>query len=111
MSSKRAGKRASDPIHPGEILGDELAFIGMKASALAEKIGVPKNRLYQIIRGMRSITADTAIRLGVFFKQTPDFWLGLQNAYELDIARKKLGSSIKIKPYEMVHAATFSDAR
>ncbi|MFQ5544296.1 MAG: HigA family addiction module antitoxin, partial [Nitrospiria bacterium] len=84
-----------DPIHPGEILADELEFIGITAASLAEKVGVPKNRMYQIINGDRSLTADTALRLGQFFGTTPDFWLNLQKSYELDIVRRKTGDSIK----------------
>lgn len=90
-----------DPIHPGEILADELAFIGITAANLAEKIEVPKNRMYQIINGERSITADTALRLGQFFGTTPDFWLNLQKSYELEVARRKSGDRIKdIAPYQ-----------
>lgn len=65
-------KKFGDPIHPGEILADELESIGMNASELAEKLSVPKHRMYHILRGERSITADTAIRLGVFFGTTPE---------------------------------------
>jgi len=90
----------NDPIHPGAILKDELAYIGITAATLAEKIGVPKNRMYQIIKGLRNVTADTAIRLAMFFSQTPDFWMNLQKSYELDVAKKKMGNSIKIMPYQ-----------
>ena len=94
-------KKWNAPIHPGEILADELEFIDMTAAMLAQKIGVPKNRMYQIIKEERGITADTAIRLGVFFGQTPDFWLNLQKSYELDVAHQRLDSSIKkIVPYQ-----------
>jgi addiction module HigA family antidote len=88
------------PVHPGEVLAEELDFIGMTASALAEKIGVPKNRLYQIIRGERNVTADTALRLGVFFGTGPRLWLNLQKTYELDMAGKEIKASLKkIVPY------------
>lgn len=90
-----------DPIHPGEILADELEYIGMTVAALAERIGVPEDRIYRIINEESSITADIAIRLGIFFQQTPDFWLNLQNSYELDIARQRIGDSVKnIIPYQ-----------
>ncbi len=90
-----------DPIHPGKILADELTFIGITAASLAEKIEVPKNRMYQIINGERSITAVTALRLGQFFGTTPDFWLNLQKSYELEVARRKSGDRIKdIVPYQ-----------
>jgi len=89
-----------DPIHPGEILVDELEFIGMTASGLAEKIDVPKNRMYQIINRQRSITADTALRLAQFFGTSPDFWMNLQKTYELDIQERKVGEQLKkIVPY------------
>ena len=89
-----------DPIHPGEILADELEEIGLNASQLAQKIGVPENRIYQIVRGQRNITADTALRLGKFFNTGPELWLNLQKAYELDVARQKIGESLDtIVPY------------
>lgn len=89
-----------DPIHPGEILADELAEIGMTALELGKRLGVPNNRLYQIINGKRDITADTALRLGQFFGTGPDLWLNLQKSYELDVARQKIGDSLKrIKRY------------
>ena len=90
-----------DPIHPGEILADELEYIGVTADALAERIGVPKNRIYLIINEESGITADIAIRLGIFFQQTPDFWLNLQKSYELDVARQRIGDKVKnIIPYQ-----------
>ncbi|MEI7669116.1 MAG: HigA family addiction module antitoxin [Pseudomonadota bacterium] len=93
-------KKWNDPIHPGEILKEELEYIGITAALLAEKIDVPKNRIYQIIKGLRNVTADTAIRLGMFFSQTPDFWMNLQKSYELDVAKEKIGNSMKIIPYQ-----------
>ncbi len=95
-----------EPIHPGEILADELEFIAITAASLAEKVDVPKNRIYQIVNGERSITADTALRLGRFFGTTADFWLNLQKSYELDLVRRKTGDRIKnIIPYqELVQA-------
>jgi len=90
-----------DPIHPGEILADELEFIGMNPSELADKIGVPKNRLYQIVSGKRGVTADTALRLGKFFGTGPKIWLNLQNSYELDILSRKVDDSLQeIIPYQ-----------
>ena len=89
------------PIHPGEILADELEEIGINAVELSERIGVPNNRIYQILNGKRDITADTALRLGHFFGTGPDFWMNLQKAYELDAAREKIGDSLKgIIPFE-----------
>jgi addiction module HigA family antidote len=90
-----------EPIHPGEILAEELAEIGMKPLELAERIGVPNNRIYQILEGKRSITADTALRLGKLFNVSAEFWLNLQKAYELDLARQQVGKRLEaIKPYQ-----------
>lgn len=83
------------PVHPGEILADELAEIGMTALELGKRLGVPNNRLYQIINGKRDITADTALRLGQFFGTGPELWMNLQKAYELDVARQKIGGKLK----------------
>ena len=90
-----------DPIHPGEILADELEEIGMNALQLSKRIGVPNNRIYQIINGKRDITADTAIRLATFFGSAPEFWLNLQKSYELDVVRKEKGDITKnIAPFK-----------
>ena len=89
------------PIHPGEILGEELAEIGMNALELAKRIEVPNNRIYQILEGKRSITADTALRLAAFFNVSAEFWLNLQKAYELDLARRAIGDRLKtIRPLQ-----------
>jgi addiction module HigA family antidote len=90
-----------NPIHPGEILADELENIAMKPVELAARLGVPDNRIYQILHGHRSITADTALRLGKFFNTGPEFWLNLQQAYELDIARLEISGNLdNIVPYQ-----------
>jgi addiction module HigA family antidote len=89
---------ARTPIHPGEILNDELAELGLSAKRLAEVIEVPPNRLYQILAGKRSMTADTALRLGQYFAMSADFWMNLQTAYELDLARQHLGKAIQRIP-------------
>jgi len=75
------------PIHPGEVLADELDEIGMSGAQLARRLNVPVNRIYQILQGKRSVTADTALRLGRFFGTGPDIWLALQKDYELDVAQ------------------------
>ena len=77
----------SEPIHPGEILKDEMAILEMSASALAHAIHVTANRISQILSGKRNISADTALRLGKLFSTGPQFWLNLQMAYELDVAK------------------------
>jgi addiction module HigA family antidote len=89
---------ARTPIHPGEILGDELEETGLTAKKLADVIEVPPNRLYQLLAGKRSITADTALRLGQYFGMSADFWMNLQTAYELDLARQQSGKAIHRLP-------------
>lgn len=87
------------PIHPGIILGDEIEGMNITAAKLAEAIGVPANRLYQIIAGKRDITADTSLRLGKYFGMSDQFWLNLQKIYDLDCARLEIGPALKsIKP-------------
>ncbi len=85
---------ARTPIHPGGILGEELEEIGLSARSLADALEVPPNRLYQILAGKRNVTADTALRLSRYFGMSADFWMNLQTAYELDLARLQLGKSI-----------------
>ena len=63
------------PVHPGEILGEELQELGMSANALAEALAVPTNRITEIIKGRRGVTADTALRLSRYFGTTPQLWL------------------------------------
>lgn len=85
---------ARTPIHPGEILADELEETGLSAKRLADVLEVPPNRLYQLLAGKRNVTADTALRLGQYFGMSPDFWMNLQSAYELDLARQEHGKEI-----------------
>ena len=89
---------ARTPIHPGEILSDELEEIGLSAKRLADVIEVPPNRLYQILAGKRNLTADTALRLSQYFGMSADFWMNPQSAYELDLARQQLGKTIQRIP-------------
>jgi antitoxin HigA-1 len=89
---------ARTPIHPGEILGDELEEIGLTAKRLADIIEAPPNRLYQLLAGKRNVTADTALRLGRYFGMSADFWMNLQSAYELDLARQQAGKAIQRIP-------------
>jgi antitoxin HigA-1 len=86
---------AREPIHPGEILADELNEIGISAAELARQINVPANRISQIISGKRSITADTALRLGRWFGTGPNLWLNLQQSYDLDVAKLELGKDLE----------------
>jgi addiction module HigA family antidote len=86
------------PIHPGEILEGELSELGMTSAELARIIEVPAHRITQIINGKRSISADTALRLGQYFGMSPEFWLNLQKIYELDLARQETGDEINLIP-------------
>jgi len=85
--------------HPGEMLSEEfLKPLGVSATQLAQAIGVPQNRITDIIRGRRGITADTAIRLGMHFKTRPEVWLNMQAAYDLSVANAETDySSIKVR--------------
>lgn len=84
--------------HPGQILAQYLADLGMTASDLARDIDVPVNRVTAIINGQRGVTADTALRLGHWFGVDPEDWLGLQLEYELALARHEAGARIKKLP-------------
>ena len=85
----------STPIHPGEILGDELKVIGLSVKKLADAIEVPPTLLYQLLGGKRNVTPDTARRLGQYFGMSAGFWMNLQSAYELDLARAQVGEALK----------------
>ncbi len=78
------------PVHPGEILSEEfLKPMGLSANALAKRIGVPGNRISMIVAGKRGVSGDTALRLAAAFGTTPEFWMNLQKAWELDVARRE----------------------
>ena len=85
-------------IHPGEHLAEELRELGMSAAELARKLDVPTNRITGILNGQRAVTGDTALRLAHFFGTSPEFWLNLQSLYELRIAQRKAGRSIRALP-------------
>jgi antitoxin HigA-1 len=89
---------ARPAIHPGEILAEELAEIGVTATELARQLRVPANRITQILNGNRAITGDTALRLGHWFGTSAQFWLNLQGAYDIRVAEKTSGAEIKRLP-------------
>ena len=93
-------KNSMRPVHPGEILREELDELGMSAKAIARELGVPQNRISDILRGRRGITADTALRLARYLNTTPQVWLNLQKAYELRVAELESGKEIakQVKP-------------
>ena len=85
-------------IHPGEHLAEELKELNMSAAELARRLDVPTNRVTAILNGQRSITGDTALRLAHFFGTSAEFWLNLQSLYEIRLAWKKAGKSIRALP-------------
>ena len=87
--------RRLDPVHPGEILLKEfMKPMRLSQNRLARDLGVPPRRINEIVLGKRRITADTALRLGKYFKMSPEFWLGLQMDYELDVESDRLGDRL-----------------
>lgn len=88
------------PIHPGEILREELEEMGLSARALALALKVPANRITAILNRRRGITASTALRLARFFGTSPEFWLNLQAAHDLKLAAKTIGTRVlsEVKP-------------
>jgi len=86
------------PIHPGEHLAEELRGLGITAAELSRQIDVPVNRITGIIHGQRGITADTALRLGHWFGTSPQFWMNLQQLYELRLAENEVGAEIAALP-------------
>src|SRR5437773_10161030 len=89
---------AATEIHPGEHLAEELKELRMSAAELARRLDVPTNRITGILNGQRAITGDTALRLAHFFRTSPEFWLNLQSLYELRVAQRKIGKSIRSLP-------------
>ena len=97
-------KNSMRPVHPGEILRDELEELGLSANAMAHALDVPANRISAILKGQRGVTADTALRLSRFFGTTPQVWLNLQKTYELRVAENASGEQIarSVKPWDAV---------
>jgi addiction module HigA family antidote len=86
------------PPHPGETLKEDyLVPLDMSVNALAKALGIGAARLNEIVRGERGVTADTALRLARYFNTSPEFWLNLQNLYDLRLAQQKAGSRIERK--------------
>ena len=93
------------PIHPGEVLADELDELELSARAFARELHVPTNRITTILKGKRSITADTALRLAKFFGTTAEFWLTLQMTYDLKMTEKTNGKKISQEVHSYNEAA------
>ena len=95
------------PVHPGEVLAEDfMKPLGLTQYRVAKDIGVPALRISQIMRGQRSVTADTALRLARYFGTSPDVWLRLQAAYDLEVAQRRTGKRIEreVKVHEHVAA-------
>jgi addiction module HigA family antidote len=89
-------KRPTDPVHPGEILlEDFMKPAGISINGLAVQLRVPVTRISTIVNETRSITADTAMRLGRYFSTTPEFWMNLQSRYDLDVASDSVRKEIE----------------
>lgn len=86
------------PIHPGEILKEDLSDIGVSPAELARDLRVPANRITRIINGQQSITADTALRLSHWFGTSAQYWLNLQRNYELAVAEAEIGATVRKLP-------------
>ena len=95
------------PVHPGEILAEEMEELGLSANALAGALGVPTNRITAVLKGQRGVTADTALRLSRYFGTTPQLWLNLQKTFELRVAELESGADIadRVQPRETVLGA------
>ena len=87
-------KNGMRPVHPGEVLRDELDELGLSANALSKALGVPVNRVTMILNGQRGVSADTALRLARYFGTTPQLWMNLQNTWELRQAELEAGHEI-----------------
>jgi len=99
-------KRSFPPIHPGKILVTEfLEPMGITQYRLAKDIGVTARRINEIVHGRRSITADTALRLGRFFGMEAQFWLNLQTHYDMEVAREALADRLDTEVHPFSHAA------
>ena len=89
-------KKVMEPVHPGEVLLKEfLQPMGLSQYRLSKGLSVPPRRINEIVHGKRAITADTALRLARFFGTTDRFWLNLQTAYDLEVARDRSAETIK----------------
>ncbi len=97
------------PIHPGEILAEEMAELNLSARELAKALHVPNNRISQILAGKRGISADTALRLSRFFGTSIEFWQNLQSLYERDLIDDETISAIEANIMPSCHVSTLVD--
>jgi addiction module HigA family antidote len=90
-----AQRKRLPPVHPGELLGDELHEIGVSLNELARALRVPMNRISAIVSGKRAISVDAAMRLARYFGTSPQYWLNLQSAYDLEVAEREIRPRIE----------------
>ena len=95
-------KNGMRPVHPGEILREELDAMGLSANSLSKALGVPVNRITMILNGQRGVSADTALRLARYFGTTPQLWLNLQKTWELRRAEidkgREIAERVRLRP-------------
>ena len=105
-------KNGMKPVHPGEVLRDELDVLGLSANALSKELGVPVNRVTMILNGQRGVSADTALRLARYFGTTPQLWLNLQKTWELRQAEIVAGHEITrcVNPRQSAATGAVADA-
>ena len=106
-------KNGMRPVHPGEVLRDELDELGLSANALSKALGVPVNRVTMSLNGQRGVSADTALRLGRYFGTTPQLWLNLQKTWELRQAEIAAGHEIakRVTPRQPAATGAVADVR
>lgn len=92
------------PVHPGIYLKELLEELGLSQYRLAQEIRVPAMRISHVVRGKRPVTAELALRLGQYFRQSPRYWLNLQSRYDMDIAEDTLGERVarEVRPFTAV---------
>jgi addiction module HigA family antidote len=95
-----------EPVHPGEVLLEEfLKPLGLSQNRLAIEIGVDARRINEIVQGKRAVTANTALRLARYFDMSPEFWVGLQSQYDLDVEEDEMGEKLEreVRVYAEAH--------
>jgi addiction module HigA family antidote len=98
MAAKKLLAVTRNPVHPGEVLTDELAEIGMSYEALARILKIPAKYVREIVRGKRHLSADTAVRLARYFGTSAELWMNLQTMYDLDLSRRTIGGALDSIP-------------
>jgi antitoxin HigA-1 len=99
MSKSSTTTKKFPPVHPGQLLAEDLRDAGISMNQLAKAIQVPMNRISAIVNGQRGITGDTAVRLARYWGTTAEYWMNLQSRYELEVAQENLAGLVpRIKP-------------